>query len=183
MNEQEMNKKFMMFEQQIRYLQEQMKAVEQAIVELESINSGLNELVVKKDNEIIAQVGRGIYVNALLKSEELLVDIGGKNFVKKSIPETQKILSEQIEKLQDVREELNDEMENINEEITKVFMEAQGISNLNSNSPHKKCGCENCEHDEENDECECGDNCECEDNDECKCKHDEKHECKCEDYD
>jgi prefoldin alpha subunit len=121
----ELTQKFMMFEQQIRLIQEQMQAVENAIIDLEGVHLGLGELVGKKDNEIMAPIGRGIYAKAKLISEDLLVDVGGKNFVKKSIPETQKVLKEQTEKLKTIKTELEGEMEKINEELTKVFMEHQ----------------------------------------------------------
>jgi len=124
-SQQELTQKFMVFEQQIQLIQQQMQAVEQALVDLENIDIGLGELVGKKDNEILAQVGRGIFAKAKLVSEDLIVDVGGKNFVKKSIPDTQKILKEQIKKLNDVKEELNKEMEKINEELTRVFVEGQ----------------------------------------------------------
>jgi len=124
-SQQELTQKFMVFEQQIQLIQQQMQAVEQALVDLENIDIGLGELVGKKDNEILAQVGRGIFAKAKLVSEDLIVDVGGKNFVKKSIPDTQKILKEQIKKLGDIKEELNKEMEKINEELTRVFVESQ----------------------------------------------------------
>jgi prefoldin subunit 5 len=66
----------------------------------------LDELIGKKDNDILAPIGRGIYASAKLTSEELLVDIGDKNFVKKSIPETKNILQGQLKKLDKVKEEL-----------------------------------------------------------------------------
>ena len=150
--------KFQMFEQQIRMLQEQLQAIEQATIELGSLNLQLDELIGKKDNEILTPVGRGIYAKAQLISEELLVDIGDKNFVKKSIPETKKILQDQLKKLEKVREELNGELDKINGELTNVFMEHQ--------KKHKHSHGENCECEEECvcDEKECG----CEG--ECKCE-------------
>ncbi len=144
--QQEMTQKFMMFEQQIRLIQEQLQAVEQALYDLQTIDVGLGELVGKKDNEVLAQVGRGIYIKAKLISEDLIVDVGGKNFVKKSIPNTQDILKTQIEKLREIKGDLNNEMEKINEDLTKVFMASQGQG--------KKHECK-CEDDKEN--CECGD--------------------------
>ncbi len=78
-NEQELMFKFQMFEQQIRAIQQQLQAVEQAIAEMGSLNLGMDELIGKKDNEILAPVGRGIYAKAKLISEELLVDIGENN--------------------------------------------------------------------------------------------------------
>jgi prefoldin alpha subunit len=158
--------KFQMFEQQIRMIQEQLQAVEQAIIELGSLNLQLDELIGKKDSEILAPIGRGIYAKAKLISEEFLVDIGNKNFVKKSIPETKKILQEQIKKLEKVREELNAELDKINTELTEVFMKHQKMQDGHSH----KCHCEDCECEEDEDECNCGDEeCDCE-KDECKHK-------------
>lgn len=142
--QQELAIKFQMFEQQIRMFQEQLQAVEQAIVELGSLNLGLDELIGKKDNEILAPVGRGIYAKSKLLSEELLVDIGDKNFVTKSIPETKKILQEQIKKLEKIREELNMELEKINTELTNVFMKSQmkGHSHKGKQKHDEECDCE-----------------------------------------
>jgi prefoldin alpha subunit len=142
---------YQMFEQQIRMIQEQLQAVEQVVLELGSLNLGLDELIGKKDSEILAPIGRGIYASAKLLSEEFLVDIGNKNFVKKSIPETKNIIQEQIKKLEKVREDLNGELEKINAELTKVFMDGQM-----SGHSHK------CKHDHSK-ECEHGEDCDCED--------------------
>ena len=67
----------------------------------------------------------GRELKAKLISEELTVDVGGKNFVKKSIPETKKLLEKQIQKLEDVKKELNDNLENIGEEFSKILEEVQ----------------------------------------------------------
>ena len=125
-DQQELMLKLSMHEQQIQQLQQQLQAIEQAIVEMDSLNLGLDELVGSKDKEILAQIGRGIFAKTKLLSEELIVDIGGKNFVKKSIPDTKKIIEEQIKKLEDVKKELENNLEKINEELTKTFMSAQG---------------------------------------------------------
>lgn len=149
--QQELAIQFQMFEQQIRMIQEQLQAVEQAIIELGSLNLELDELIGKKDNEILAPIGRGIYASATLISEELLVDIGDKNFVKKSIPETKKILQMQLKKLEKIKEELNGELDKINSELTKVFMESQKgneHSHKYKNDENRECD-NDCECDEE----------------------------------
>lgn len=89
-NEQEILYKFSLFERQIKELQQQIESIEKGIVELTSLNFGLNELVGKTGEEIYAPMGRGIFVKAKLISEELSVDIGEGNVVKKSIPDTKK---------------------------------------------------------------------------------------------
>lgn len=159
-SEQELTRKFMMFEQQIRLIQEQLQAVEQATLDLGSLNLGLDELVGKTNSEILSPVGRGIYAKSKLLSEELIVDIGGKNFVKKSIPETKKIVEEQIKKLNEIKNDLEGEMNKINTELTNIFMEHQ-----NHSGHSHECNCkegEECECKNNDGECDCGDDCECE---------------------
>jgi prefoldin alpha subunit len=120
--QQEMMVKFQMFEQQINHLNQQIQAIEEGINEMSILYSDLNELKNSKGKEILAPFGRGIFVKAKLLSEELMVDVGGKNFVKKSIEDTKKIISEQIKKLEDIKEELTKELEKIDREITKEML-------------------------------------------------------------
>lgn len=122
-SEQELTFKFQMLEQQIMAIQQQLQSVEQALIDMTSLNLGLDEI--KTNKEILAPVGAGIFAKAKLISEELVVGIGEKNYIKKSIPETKKLIQEQIVKLGKAKEELNFELEKINEEITRVMMEYQ----------------------------------------------------------
>jgi prefoldin alpha subunit len=127
--QQELMFKLSMFEQQIQGIQQQLQAVEKAIVEMESLRLGLDEIKGKKDQEIMAPVGKGIFVKAKLLSEDLTVDVGGRNFVKKSIPDTQKIIADQVKKLEDAKKDLEKAMEDINEDLTKTMLEAQKQQN------------------------------------------------------
>ena len=122
--EQELTFKFQMLEQQIMAIQQQLQAVEQTLLDMTSLNIGLDEI--KTDKEILASVGAGIFAKAKLLSEELVVAIGDKNYIKKSIPETKKLIQEQIIKLGKAKEELNNELEKINDEITRIMIEYQG---------------------------------------------------------
>ena len=122
---QEMMFKLQMFDQQIKQLQQQLEAVAQGIAEMTTLSVGLDELVGKKGKEIFAPIGRGIFAKAKLESEELNVDVGQGNFVQKSIPETKKIIEEQIKKLKDVQKELEEGLQKIGEEFNKTIMEAQ----------------------------------------------------------
>ncbi len=113
--------KLSLLEQQISQLQQQIQVIEQAIDEISLLNLNLDELINSKDKEILASIGRGIFVKAKILSEELIVDVGGRNFVKKSIPETKKLIEKQIEKLEDVRKELENGLEKLGEEIQEVI--------------------------------------------------------------
>jgi len=123
--QQEVMFKLSIFEQQIRQLQEQHQAVEQAIAETNSLTHSLEDLKDSKGKEIFASIGKGIFVRGEVKSEDLIVDVGGKRFVNKSIPETQELIKKQVKKLDEIKIEIEENLEKINEELTKVFEEAQ----------------------------------------------------------
>ena len=114
-----------MFEQQIHQLQEQMDAVERGINDLGSLNFGLDELKGNIGKEVLSPLGKGIFVKTKLASEDLTVDIGGRNFVKKSIPETKEIIKEQIKKLIIVKKEIDENLEKISDEMRKSLEEFQ----------------------------------------------------------
>ncbi len=127
---QELLFKLSIFEQQMRQLQQQLQAVEQGIIELSTLNLDLKELENSEGKEIFASIGRGIFAKAKLLSNDLTVDIGEKNFVKKSVPETQEIIEKQIEKLENAKEELNKGLEEINTEVEKVISESEKSSEI-----------------------------------------------------
>ncbi|RLG12332.1 prefoldin subunit alpha [Candidatus Pacearchaeota archaeon] len=124
--QQELMFKLSMFEQQIQNINQQIQAVENAIVDMTSLEFGLDNIKGKKGEEILASIGKGIFVKAKLLSEDLIVDIGDKNLIKKSIPDTQKIIANQIEKLKEARQELDKAMEEINTQLTQTMTESQG---------------------------------------------------------
>jgi len=113
------------FEQQIRQIQQQINAVEEGIVELGILNLGLDDLKNSDGKEMLAPVGRGIFVKSKIISEELTVDIGQKTFVKKSIPQTQEVIKEQLERLEEAKMELNNNLEEIGRELENVMKESQ----------------------------------------------------------
>ncbi len=152
-SQEELMFKLSMFEQQIKHLQQQIQAVEQGIIEMDTLNFGLEELKGATGKEIFATIGRGIFAKAKLLSEELTVDIGGGNFVTKSIPDTKKIIEEQVKKLKNIKKELEDNLEKVGQELEKTMIESQKEQ---THSCGENCNCK----DEE--ECNCGDECECE---------------------
>jgi prefoldin alpha subunit len=124
-NNQEFLFKLSMFEQQIQQMQQQINAVEEGIMELSSLNIGLGEINNSEGKEILAPVGRGIFIKSKITSENLVVDVGGRNFVKKSVSETQEIIKKQIEKLEEIKKELTQGLEEIGREAEKIISEAQ----------------------------------------------------------
>lgn len=151
----ELMMKFQILEKQIQQAQEQIQAVEQGIVELQTLEIGLDELKGKTGQEILAHMGKGIFAKAKLISEELIVDIGDKKFVTKNIDETKKLIGTQSKRLEEIKKELEDSMEKLGEEVEKAMNEHSGKHECKCH-PGEKCDCEDddCKGDEK--ECKCG---------------------------
>lgn len=138
-SEKELMIKFQMFEKQIKQTQQQLQAVEQAIIDMGTLVLGLDELRGSLDKEILAPMGKGIFAKTKLISEDLIVDVGGQIFVKKNIPETKKMINEQVKKLEEIKEDLEKTMEEINSEVTNAMIETQ--KEKQCCGKHEKCEC------------------------------------------
>jgi len=123
--ENELMMKLSFFEQQINQIQQQLEIIEKNIIEMNSLKIGLDEFKKAEGKEVLAQIAKNIFVRTKLISDELIVDIGSGNFVKKSIEDTKELIGEQNNKLEKIREQLNSALEKINDELTKTMMDAQ----------------------------------------------------------
>lgn len=120
-NQQEILFKLSLIEQQMQNLHSQLQAVEKGIVELETLKIGLDEFNNSKGKEIIAPLGKGIFTKAKIISDKLIVDIGNKNLIKKSVKDTQKLIVEQIGKLIEAKKELNENLETTSKDAEKMI--------------------------------------------------------------
>ena len=119
MENQELIFKLGMLEQRIRSLEEQLRAVESAVVDMGSLIIGLDEI--KEGKEILSPIGRGIYVNSKVVSEKLKVDIGGRNFVSKNISETKEIIKNQIGKMEEIKKVLIESLNDAEREFNEII--------------------------------------------------------------
>lgn len=108
-------------EQEAQQLEQQSQLIEQSLVEMQSLNSSLDELEKTDKKEILANIGRGIYVPAEIKGKDLTVEVGNKVFVKKTIPETKKIIEGQIEKLGSARLQISNKIEDLRLEVNQLM--------------------------------------------------------------
>ena len=120
--QQELMYKVNMFEQQMNQLQQQLQAVEQGIGGMTGLHLSLNDLKSAEGKEILAPIGKGMFAKAKIISEDLIVDIGNKTLINKSIEDSQKIIVNQVKKLEDVKKKLNSSLDNLNSEMTKLFI-------------------------------------------------------------
>ena len=108
-------------EQEAQQLEQQSQLVQQSLVEMQNLSSSLDELEKTDKKEILASIGRGIYIPAEIKDKTLSVEVGNKIFVKKSISETKKIIEEQINKLDEARQQIEDKIEELRYEVNQVM--------------------------------------------------------------
>jgi prefoldin alpha subunit len=125
--QQELMYRLSMFEQQIQLIQQQIEAINQAINESNLLNSGIENIKGAKNSEILASIGKGIYIKGKIVDEDLIVDVGGKKFVKKTAGETQNIINDQVKKLEEVKKDLENNLEKINEELGELFKSYQEL--------------------------------------------------------
>ncbi len=124
-NQQELMQKLNMYEQQMNQMNQQLGAINQNIFDIHFMKDGLEELKGAKGQDILAPLGKGIFVQSKVNHEDLIVDIGENNLVKKSIEETKEIMEDQLKKLAEVKEELEGQVASIQQTVQKMFMAEQ----------------------------------------------------------
>jgi len=115
--------KVQMMEQEVNQLNEQLKVVEQNVGELGSLNESLDEI--GEGKEILANLGKKIFVPVEIKEKKLIVDIGKDNFVKKSVDETKVIVENQIGSLMEVKEHVMKRLQLLEAEMGELIMKIQ----------------------------------------------------------
>ena len=129
MKDNELFLKMNMLEQYMKNIHQQIELVENECIELASLKEGIKDLKGASGKEIYSSVGKNIFIKAKIASEKLLVGIGEKKFVTKSIPETVKLAEGQIKKLESIREELLMELEKLNREAEKLLNSVENKPN------------------------------------------------------
>lgn len=140
--QQELIFKLSLYEQQIQQMQQQQDAVERGLQELILLSKDIDELKNSKNKEIFASIGKGIFIKSKIISEDLIVDIGNKNFVKKSVQETKELIEKQVNNLKNILKELEKSIKQINKELMNLIDEAQRYEQESHGHKHDN----SCEH-------------------------------------
>ena len=124
-NQQEFLIKLSMFEQQARQIEGQVQQVDEQVQGLEVLSINLSELKQGKGKEILAPIGKGIFVRSELKEDKFILGIGSGVFVKKNAEQARAIVEKQVLKLKNLRTELITEISKINEQLDNIINSAQ----------------------------------------------------------
>ena len=112
-------------EQEANKLSQQMQLVENNLNEIQEIKKGLEEIEKKETKEILANIGKKIYIPVEIKEKNLIIEVGNRKFVKKTIPEAKELIEEQIGKLDSARQQINERLEELQEEAGKLMMQIE----------------------------------------------------------
>ena len=113
--DQEAIMKIQMMEQETNQLNEQLKMVDQNVVEMNDLKASLDEIDSNENKEIMANLGKRIFIPVDIREKSLIVEVGKGNFVKKSVPDTKKIVDEEGNKLMEAKNQIMgrlDELQN-----------------------------------------------------------------------
>ena len=129
-----------MIEQEANQLNQQTELIEQNLKEIEELKTGLGEIEKKETKEILVNIGKRIYLPVEIKDKNLIVEVGNKNFVKKSIEEAKELIDEQICKLNSAREQITERLHELEMNMNEM------ISEMSEKSEKKHVHDENCKH-------------------------------------
>ncbi len=115
-------------QQQSEKLEQQLEVINEQLNEMQVLKQGIKNLEKKESKDILANIGKGIYVDAELKSKELLVEIGNKIVVKKTPKETIEVIDKQTEQLEDIKNQFLDQLQEVQlqlQHIVQAFQQQQ----------------------------------------------------------
>lgn len=107
--------------QESRELEEQLNFIEQQLGELSDFDNYLEVLKNTNEKEMLAPVGKGIFLKADLKDKDLFVDVGAGIVVKKNIGETKLVISDQSGKLNEMRYQIKERLDDLTEEFQEYM--------------------------------------------------------------
>ena len=131
--QQELQKKYMelqMLSQQINQTQKQIGLLAEQMQELTLTNEALNDL--KNTNtgtEMLAPMASGIFVKAnIADNKEVLLNVGAKTTVKKTIPQAEKLIKKQLEQIEQYKNDMESNLNELTTQSQKFEKELSGLT-------------------------------------------------------
>jgi prefoldin alpha subunit len=128
MENQELLMHAQLIEKKSQELNSNFEMIEKQILELNEFSSQLETLANSKEKEILSSLGKGVHIKADLQNQkELFVEVGSGVIVKKTPQETQKIIQEQLKKLNEAKLQVKSGIEECNQQMLSLFAEIQKL--------------------------------------------------------
>ena len=126
--DQEILQRAMQLRQESEYAEQQLQFVVQQIGELQDFEKGLEFLERSKEKEILAPLGKGVYVKADRKEEgKIFVEVGAGIVLKKTPAEARETIKGQIKRFQEARIQLNHQLHEHALEFQKMLAQVEAM--------------------------------------------------------
>lgn len=112
-------------EQEANQLNQQLQLIEQNLSEMQDLRDSLEEIKENNNGEILANLGKKIYLPVKITDKKLIVEVGKGHLVKKTIPETQEVIDNQLKKLISAQIEIKGRLEQLQEQLEAIVEEIQ----------------------------------------------------------
>jgi len=112
-------------EQEANKYQEQMQMLDQQVAEIMAIQDSLHELDKSKEKTIYANLGKNIFIKTEITDKNLLVDVGNRTFLKKNIPDTLKVIEEQLSKITDAKSQIIGRLQELQQQMEAIVEQAE----------------------------------------------------------
>lgn len=126
MAKEELILKLQMLEQQANGKREQAEELDRQLSDMANLRKCLEKLgETGKEKEILANLGRGIFLNAKSNDDKVFVNVGSRILVRKRFNEAVEIIEKQIVEIEKMRLEAIQSIEEINIHLYNLLGEAQ----------------------------------------------------------
>ncbi len=94
--------------EELQQMQQQLNLVKQEYNEMHTLHESLSKLAeLKKDDEMLVSVGKGIFIQAKMQNtSNVLVDVGSKVIIRKKLDDARKMIERESTQLKMYAEEL-----------------------------------------------------------------------------
>lgn len=131
-DEKEMQRKYVayqMMEQQIKQVHEQLEKFEQQVAEIKHVEEQLEEAKkIKKDTEALIPVANGIFIKGrVVKTDEVIVNVGADVAVKKKVEDTQALLRSQIKEIENFKIQVKAQLDILTRQFEDMQQELRSM--------------------------------------------------------
>ena len=116
------------YENQSKMLQQQIEAIQASLLEVDALESTLEDLKDKKSVETLVPVGAGSFMNAeITNTDEVIMSVGAGVAITKSVEDAKETLSSQKEELNDSLDKMLTNLQNISQIVAQLSPQAEEL--------------------------------------------------------
>ncbi len=120
-------------EDQIGQMEEQIRLIDQEILEFNALQSVLDEIKKSTNREVIVPLGKDVFIKSKIdEGSRIFVNVGSKTIVEKDIEQTKKILMNKMDTFLEARENIGKEADDVIQKIEKIDKEIMEMNKISS---------------------------------------------------